>query len=210
MPDIAAWCGISFGDKAYANPLNMAHHLYSDESTEIINLVIPDGVSSIGDFTFRNCTSLNSVIIPNSVTSIGECAFDVCSSLTSVNISDGVTRINHSAFFGCGNLTSITIPEGVTSIGGNAFDCCGALSIINIPNSVTSIGDEAFKGTAWYNNQPDGLVYAGKVAYKYKGTMPSNTHITIEEGTLGIGAYAFYQCSGLTSVTIPEGVTNIT
>ena len=80
---------------------------------------------------------------------------------------------------------------------------------MTIPNSVTSIGRNAFYGTAWFNNQPDGLVYAGKVAYEYKGTMPTGTHITLEEGTLGIGESAFYNCSGLTSVTIPNSVTSI-
>ena len=74
---------------------------------------------------------------------------------------------------------------------------------------MTRIGSEAFDGTAWFNNQSDGLVYAGKVAYRYKGTMAAGTHITIEEGTLGIADVAFFDCSGLTSVTIPNSVTNI-
>ena len=71
---------------------------------------------------------------------------------------------------------SVTIPEkvtyngktySVTYIGWSAFRECSGLTSITIPNSVTSIGDDAFYGTAWYDNQPNGLVYAGKVAYKY-------------------------------------------
>ena len=80
---------------------------------------------------------------------------------------------------------------------------------MTIGNSVTSIGGDAFYNTAWYNKQPDGLVYAGKVAYKYKGTMPSNTSIVLKEGTLGITDYAFRGCKGLTSATIPNSVTSI-
>jgi hypothetical protein len=80
---------------------------------------------------------------------------------------------------------------------------------LTIPNSVTSIGGSAFYGTAWYNNQPDGLVYAGKVAYIYKGSMPPNSNIAIQEGTLGIGGFAFNGCTNLKSMTIPNSVTNI-
>jgi hypothetical protein len=78
-----------------------------------------------------------------------------------------------------------------------------------IPDSVTSIGQDAFLGTAWYEAQANGLVYAGKVAYKYKGTMPANTSITLLAGTKGIADQAFQNCSGLTSITIPAGVTSI-
>jgi hypothetical protein len=103
----------------------------------------------------------------------------------------------------------VTIGNSVTSIGESAFWCCSGLTSVTIPNSVTSIGESAFYKTAWYNNQPDGLVYAGKVAYKYKGTMPENTEITLIEGTKGITGFAFNECSGLTSVTIPNSVTSI-
>ena len=94
-------------------------------------------------------------------------------------------------FSNCTGLTSVTIPNSVTSIGSNAFYGCTSLTSVTIPNSVTSIGESAFYNTAWYNNQPDGVVYAGKVLYAYKGTMPANTSITIEEGTLEIAVSAF-------------------
>ena len=130
-------------------------------------------------------------------------------SVTFRGLSFPVTSIDGKAFYECSGLTSVTIGNSVTSIGDYAFLGCSGLTSVTIPKSVTSIGERAFDDTAWYNNQPDGLVYAGPVAYKYKGRMPSGTSIVLKEGTKGIAGTAFWRCSGLTSVTIPKSVTSI-
>ena len=101
-------------------------------------------VTSIGDYTFEDCTSLTSVTIPNSVTSIGHDAFVCCSSLTSIIIPDSVTSIESGAFAHCSSLTNIVIPDGITSIENYAFNDCNSLTSIIIPDSITSIGNYAF------------------------------------------------------------------
>ena len=170
---------------------------------------IKEGTVSISGYAFYGCTGLTSITIPNSVTSIGEFAFSGCTGLTSVTIPNSVTTIGGSAFRDCTGLTSVTIPNSVTSIGESAFYGCTALTSVTIPNSVTEIGRFAFEGTPWYNNQPDGVVYIGKMAYKFKGEMASGTAINIKEGTVSICPSAFEGCTALTSVTIPNSVTTI-
>ena len=145
VKDIAAWCGIKFNNYD-SNPLYYAKHIYSDEDTEIANLIIPNSVTSIGDYAFWYCSGLTSVIIPNSVTSIGNFAFAYCFGLTSITIGNSVTSIRNYAFAYCSGLTSITIPNSVTSIGDYAFWYCYHLTSVIIPNSVTSIGNHAFDG----------------------------------------------------------------
>lgn len=171
------------------------------------DVVIPEGVTSIGKSAFENCKSLKSITIPDRVTSIGDNSFNHCTSLTDATIPNSVTSIGNGAFRNCTNLTSIAIPNSVTSIGSWGFSRCKSLTSITIPDSVKSIGSYAFYDTAWYDDQPDGVVYAGKVAYIYKGTCPET--VTLKDGTLAIAHNAFYDCSSLENITIPDSVTSI-
>ena len=159
VSDIAAWCDIIFGDGG-ANPLYYAKHLYSDENTEIKDLVIPNNVTSIGERTFSDCSSLTSVTIPNSVTSIGYRAFENCSDLTSVTISNSVTSIGEWAFRNCSGLTTVTIPNSVMSIGNYAFQGCSSLTSVTIGNGIKNIYGLAFSGC---RNLADVICYAENI-----------------------------------------------
>ena len=205
---------IKVGDEnAVYDSRNDCNGIIESSSNKLIfgfeKTIIPNSVTSIGGSAFSGCSGLTSINIPNSVTSIGDYAFSGCSGLTSMTIPNSVTSIGGSAFSGCSSLTSIAIPNSVTSIGEQAFYDCSGLTSINIPNSVTSLGSKAFDGTAWYNNQPDGLVYAGLFAYVYKGEMPVNTTIILKEGTTGIASGAFCYCKNLSAVTIPSSIKRI-
>ncbi|MDE7227952.1 MAG: leucine-rich repeat domain-containing protein [Treponemataceae bacterium] len=125
-------------------------------------LVIPDGVTNIGQGAFEDCTSLESVKIPNGVTEIGRGAFSGCKSLTSVNIPDGVTSIGDVAFYGCTSLTSVNIPDSVKSIGAYAFCYCYALTGVNYGGSEEQ-WSAITKASNWDEDMGD-----YKITYNYK------------------------------------------
>ena len=149
--------------------------------------------------------NITTVVIGNGVTSIIESAFNGCTSLATVSIPASVTSIGDYAFNGCASLTTVSIPDGVTSIGGSAFNGCTSLTTVSIPASVTSVGSSAFENTPWLGYQPNGVVYVGKVAYKWKGDA---TIATIADGTVSISPWAFSSAQ-ITSVSIPASVTSI-
>ena len=175
----------------------------------IMRVTLEYGVETIGNQTFMACAALVSVSLPNSLTSIGQRAFQECTQLTSVTLPNSLTSIGQSAFRECTQLASVTIPNGVTAIQSGTFSYCTNLASVTVPDSVISVGGSAFESTAWMDAQPDGVVYIGRIAHTYKGTMPANTSIVIADGTYGISANAFYGCTGLQSISIPAGVTTI-
>lgn len=174
---------------------------------KLSEITIPDSVLKIGSSAFHSCEALKSISIPKSVTQMGSSVFSECTRLTNVVLSDSITKIDDNTFSDCVVLKSIDIPGSVTEIGMEAFSGCTELAEINIPDSVINIHQRAFDNTAWYNSQPNGLIYAGKVAYYYKGEMLENTSIELKTDTKGIAERAFDdKCRGVTNITIPDSV----
>ena len=206
ITDILAWCNISFSNYS-SNPLYYAHNLYLNDEL-VTDLIIPDGVTSIGGIVFSDCTGLKSVTIGNGVTSIGEKAFNNCTGLISAIIGNGVTSIGDYVFYGCSGLTNVTIPDGVTSIGSYAFSDCRGLTSITIPDSVTSIGSRAFRSCTSLTSItiPDSVKsISDRAFYNCTGLVS----VTVGNSVTSIGSYAFIGCSDLRSITIPDSVTSI-
>lgn len=181
IPDIAAWCAVKFdkygGEYNSSNPLLNAKHIYSDEDTEITNLVIPDGVTCIENMVFIGCEALTSINIPSSVTLIKEFAFMFCYGLTSVTLPEGVTDFT-SAFWSCTNLESISLPNTLTRFDSNAFHNCPSLTNVNIPNSVTSIGKWTFSECSMIASLifPDNITFIGNEAFNTATKLYCNDH----------------------------------
>ncbi len=180
-----------------------------------INWNVPDGVSfTFGGGTgllsygnpFYHAYNIKTVVFGNNVKRIPACFCRNFEKLTSVTIPSSVTYIGFWAFAYCNSLPKVTLPAAVDTIGYGAFTGCENLSSLTIPNSVTYIGNEAFTRTAWFNNQPDGVVYAGNMAYSYKGTMPANTAITLKDNCIGLACQAFANQKNLKTITLGKNI----
>lgn len=178
-----------------------AHAFYG--CTNLKNIIIPNKVTSIEERTFYECKGLVSVVIPNSVKSIEYEAFNGCSALKSIVLPEGMTLIKKWTFADCSSLVDVTIPGTMTTLEYGAFENCISLRSVTIPNSVNTV-DAPFYGCSSLSDikVPDHL-YETSI---FSGT--GITDITVPEGTTVVGSFA--DCTKLTSITFPEGIKALT
>jgi len=187
----------------------------------ITKVNISEGVTSIGEYAFSDFVRLQSITIPNTVTSIGNYAFSDCSNLTSIIIPDKVTYIGNSAFSGCSALTNVTIGHGVKNIRDSAFYNCIALEYLYF-NSI-AMNDLSSNNTvfsyAGQNSNGIKVVFGAKVtnipAYLFASidgtSVPNVISVDFEKGSIctSIGTSAFYGCTSLVELQLPDSITGI-
>lgn len=198
IPDIASWVELEIIHEI-SNPLMIAHHLYSDEETEITDLVIPEGVTKIGMFAFSGCSGLKSVTFPESLTNIGYGAFSNCSGIEDLFLSKSIMDIGEDAFKSCG-IQAVHIPD------------LTAYCNITFRNSNSSPFGY-FSSNLYVNDQLiEDLVIPDNVnelkSYTF-AKCKSLTSVTIPEGVSSIGYYTFANCRSLKSVTLPQSLQSI-
>ena len=189
----------------------------------LTSVLLPEGVTSIGELAFWSCTKLTTINIPSTVTTIYARAFNECSSLANVTLADGnknlklaedgaIYTINGTKLVMYGNKTAtgtFAVPNTVTEIGTYAFSHCNFESVsFGADSALTSIGDEAFLKCRKLAsiNLPDNVSSIGHEAFMY---CSSFTSITLPESLTAIATQTFNSCSSLTTVTIPVSVKEI-
>ena len=220
IDNIGGWCGVSFEDLE-SNPLFYSHHIYSDEYTEIKDLIIPNGVTCVNENAFYNCSDILSVTIPNSIEEFKKGAFNGCSSLDKIMIedleswlniisdlsSDPISYASH-IYLNNVELINLVIPDNISSISPNKFYGCSSLKSISFPVNLTEIGTSAFEGCSGLTtlSLPSELTCIGNFAF-YGCT--GLTEVTVPNRTTSIGDLAFAFCNGLQSVTIGSNISYI-
>ena len=197
---------------------------WAEYRTTIKELVVEEGVTSIGDRSFSAGTAhldegykIESLTLPNSLNRIGQFAFFDCTTLASLHIPENVETIGNAAFYDC-NLTSVFIPAGVTKIEKSAFEDNTFLATMEVDaankvydsrencNAIIETATNTVISGCLNSFIPEGIMAIGDAAFRKCINL---TSITFPTGIKTIGPNAFDECSGLTSIELPEGVTNI-
>lgn len=202
---------------------------WNKDCEEIRFVVIENGVTTIGEYAFENCTLLESVVISDSVEKIGKYAFSGCSALKRISLPDSIAQIGDYAFRASG-LEAVKIPEGVTLLGEGMFARCPNLQTVELPSTLQTIREIAFIGSGLNKIiLPENLKYIGYECFyectnleeikipdsvttlnysEFEGCS-SLKKVTLSKGLKSINQTMFARCHNLTEITIPDSITYI-
>lgn len=176
-------------------------------STRLKSITIPEGITTIGDFAFDQCSALESVTLPSTLKEIGKMAFCDCKALKTINLPVSVKTIGPSAFSKSG-LTKMNLPNGLETIEENAFWGCEFLSEVTFPASIQTIEKSAFYKCIALTEVtlPNGLQNLAEDVF---ASCDNLAKVILPANLTNIGERAFWGCESLEDITIPAGVTRI-
>ena len=180
---------------------------WETRKSSIITVIVNDGATTIGNNAFGGCTNITSVTLPGSIRTIGDSAFLDCSNIGSIILPEGIISIGSDAFGNCDKLTEMVFPDSLESIGKAAFSACDSLNSVTMANGVTWIGEFAFMFCGSLRNVTlsGSLTEIPRYMFEYSGL----SEITIPEGITTIGSYAFNYDELLTTLYLPSTIENI-
>lgn len=175
--------------------------------SSLVSVNLPAGLESIGLNAFQNCSALIDIVLPDSLASIGDRAFQGCVSLLSIVLPDSLGSLGSALFSGCTSLQSCVLPSGLSVIPGNTFSGCISLSEIILPSSITTIGNFAFSNCSSLTeiNFPASLTSLGSGSFQRSGL----TSVSIPDGIASVLINTFYKCTNLVTVSLPDTVRTI-
>lgn len=164
---------IAIGEGAFSGKLGLS------------TVIVPEGVTDLGDYAFESCSELAEVMLPSSLRTVGKGAFSGCVSLETVKLSEGIESFGDGAFFYCRSLKSFTVPASVKSLGDYLFAECGALQTLELKEGVTEVSD--------------------RMCWKCM----SLQSVVLPESLTAVGARAFARCENLRDIVLPDGVSEV-
>lgn len=148
--------------------------------TKLVSMILPDGITNVGNYAFTGCTSLSAITLSSGLTTIGQQVFGKCTSLTSITFPEGISIIPSGICSGCTSLVEVNLPSSCTKIDGGAFYGCSSLASINLPSGLTTINTSAFERCS------------------------SLASINIPASVNNLSARAFRRCSSLSAITVAQ------
>lgn len=183
--------------------------------SSLTNITLSEGITSLGDYCFWNCSSLTSITLPEGITSLGRGCFNGCHSLTYIALPEGITSLSDYCFGYCRSLTNIILPEGITSLGDYCFEYCRNLASITLPATLKEVYDNTFKDAMQQKRiiikatTPPNVLGGGYdlIDSNYTLYVPKGTLATYKNTYPWSRAGAFYEGKPIESIKLPSDIS---
>lgn len=178
------------------------------QKLDILSIVVDDGITSIGNYAFTNCTWVGEIKLPDTVVSIGDYSFKSCINLTYISLPDNITTIGSFAFDGCKELPSINIPSKLNTLSSHIFTNCVSFTEFTIPSNIKTLENGVFSGCSGLINFvfPETVESIGESTFFNCSNLKN---VTFSDSITSIPSCTFFWCENLTTVAIGKNAKNI-